>query len=284
MVYTTVSGVLCYGNSSGSRTKYLTDALGSVTATVNSSGEIVNTYRYKPYEQLLAKTGTGEDPRYLWSGNTGSRRTLVTYAEQYNQARHYGSKQAGWTTVDPLWPEEAPYAYCTDNPLTHNDPTGEKDCRDYKAACTRPDLIQELEKNCILSGSRVCFHRTDLDESVRCGRTVCCGECFKKCDAITRLGGVLCLKTDPVQQLKCAEQAIKRWLKAGDQINKKVPPKIDPSKNCPPCTPSGRQGYHYQWQCSPASKGVITASCCPCYHQGLVFVVCFSSQGCHNNK
>jgi hypothetical protein len=31
------------------RTDYLTDALGGVTATLNQSGAVVNTYRYKPY-------------------------------------------------------------------------------------------------------------------------------------------------------------------------------------------------------------------------------------------
>jgi len=122
--YDTVNGQLIGETTSGVRTEYLTDALGSVTATVNSSGEIVNTYRYKPYGQLLSKTGSGEDPRYLWTGNTGSRRTLVTYAEQYNQARHYGSKQAAWTTVDPLWPEELEYLYVAGNPIVATDEFG----------------------------------------------------------------------------------------------------------------------------------------------------------------
>jgi len=138
--YDTVNGQLIGETTSGVRTEYLTDALGSVTATVNSSGEIVNTYRYKPYGQLLAKTGSGEDPRYLWTGNTGSRRTLVTYAEQYNQARHYGAKPAGWTTVDPLNNALASvrlflsargnkdmvpnYLYCNSNPVSGLDPLG----------------------------------------------------------------------------------------------------------------------------------------------------------------
>jgi len=122
--YDTVNGQLIGETTSGVRTEYLTDALGSVSATVNSSGEIVNTYRYKPYGQLLAKTGSGEDPRYLWTGNTGSRRTLVTYAEQYNQARHYGARQAGWTTVDPLWPTQLMFGYVWGNPTNYTDPSG----------------------------------------------------------------------------------------------------------------------------------------------------------------
>jgi len=122
--YDTVNGQLIGETTGGVRTEYLTDALGSVTATVNSSGEIVNTYRYKPYGQLLSKTGSGEDPRYLWTGNTGSRRTLVTYAEQYNQARHYGSKQAGWTTRDRFWPQIEPFGYVRGRRTTWLDPLG----------------------------------------------------------------------------------------------------------------------------------------------------------------
>ena len=37
--------------------------LGSVTATVNQSAQVVNTYRNKPYGVQLAKTGAGADPR-----------------------------------------------------------------------------------------------------------------------------------------------------------------------------------------------------------------------------
>ena len=74
--YDTVNGQLVGKTASGVRTEYLTDALGSVTAMVNSSGEIVNTYRYKSYGQLQAKTCTGEDPRYLWTGKTGGRRMI----------------------------------------------------------------------------------------------------------------------------------------------------------------------------------------------------------------
>jgi len=41
------------------RTSYLTDAIGSITATVNSSQAVVNTYRWKRYGDRLAKVGTG---------------------------------------------------------------------------------------------------------------------------------------------------------------------------------------------------------------------------------
>ena len=57
---------------------YLTDALGSVTATVTGAGVVENTYRYKPYGEQLAKTGTGSDPKFLWVGRWGYRNNSTT--------------------------------------------------------------------------------------------------------------------------------------------------------------------------------------------------------------
>ena len=179
--YDTVNGQLIGETTSGVRTEYLTDALGSVTATLNSSGEIVNTYRYKPYGQLLSKTGSGEDPRYLWTGNTGSRRTLVTYAEQYNQARHYGSKQAGWTTVDPTWPNEPPFAYIT-NPVLHIDPTGHSV---YVDECTCEKCMGSIPKAVPPPYPITPAVRTICDNMLRCSRKKGCmdklASCIKDC-------------------------------------------------------------------------------------------------------
>ena len=69
--YLTVNGEIIGESTGGVRTDYLTDALGSVTATVDQSASVVNTYRYKPYGELLAKTGTGSDPIFGWVGSQG---------------------------------------------------------------------------------------------------------------------------------------------------------------------------------------------------------------------
>jgi RHS repeat-associated protein len=121
--YHTVNGQMV-GQSTGSTfTQYLTDALGSVTATVNGK-RVTNTYRYKPYGERLAKTGAGADPDFQWTGDTGSRVTGRSRAEQYNRARHNGTTQASWTSVDPIWPIEPPYAYVRSRPVSQIDPTG----------------------------------------------------------------------------------------------------------------------------------------------------------------
>lgn len=119
-----INGRLVGQSTNGVRTNFLTDALGSVTATVNTSAQVVNTYRHKPSGGILAKTGTGQDPNFLWNGENQSRHTGRLYAEQYNVARHYAPPPASWTTVDPLWPREAPYIYVKSNPTTYSDPLG----------------------------------------------------------------------------------------------------------------------------------------------------------------
>ena len=122
--YYSVAGEIIAEETGGVRTDYITDALGSIVGTVDSSQAVVNTYRYKPYGSLLAKTGTGPDPRLLWTGTTGSRTTNLNRADQYNQARHLGVKEGSWTTTDPLWPEELAYGYVKGNPTNRIDPDG----------------------------------------------------------------------------------------------------------------------------------------------------------------
>lgn len=122
--YHTVNGRIRGQSTAGVRTDYLTDALGSVVATVNSSAQVVNTYRYKPYGERLAKTGVGADPRFLWSGNSGSRTDSTAGAERYSRARHFGTMQAQWGAVDRYWPSQPPYAFCKGDPIRWLDPSG----------------------------------------------------------------------------------------------------------------------------------------------------------------
>jgi len=111
-----------------SRIDYLTDALGSVTATLNQSAQVVNTYRYKPYGAQLAKTGTAADPAFTWVGAQGYRQTGRKYSDVYVRARHYSSSTARWTTKVRLEDQlegEHPYGYAFNNPITYTDPSGD---------------------------------------------------------------------------------------------------------------------------------------------------------------
>ena len=73
--YHTLNGEIIAETTGGVRTDYLTDALGSVVATVNQSAQVVNTYRYKPYGAQLAKTGVGDDPAFRWVGQQAYKQT-----------------------------------------------------------------------------------------------------------------------------------------------------------------------------------------------------------------
>lgn len=124
--YHTINSILIGETSNGTRTDYLSDALGSVTSTVNQSASIVNTYRYKPYGGLLAKTGIGTDPAFGWIGQHGYRKTETKFSRFYVRSRHYASEIGRWTTKDPLAYARliATYIYCRNRPTVSIDPSG----------------------------------------------------------------------------------------------------------------------------------------------------------------
>lgn len=117
--YNTVNGLILgeVSDASGSLPKdYLTDALGSVVATV-VNGAVQNTYRHAGYGQQVSKTGGGADPKYLWVGGWG-------YRQGYVRRRRYLPSAGSWTSVDPLWPAEPQYAYSGSRPTSSIDPSG----------------------------------------------------------------------------------------------------------------------------------------------------------------
>lgn len=122
--YYTVNGRIMAEYDGTTQTDYIHDALGSVVGTVNSAGVVVNTYTYKPYGEQLAKTGSGADPKFGWVGSLGYRKTTRRFSEQYVRARHYGTLQGQWTTVDPLWPGEWQFCYIFGCPVREGDPSG----------------------------------------------------------------------------------------------------------------------------------------------------------------
>ncbi len=128
--YYAVNGRLIGEATIGVRTDYLTDALGNVTATVDQSQAILNTYRYKPHGDVLSKTGVAVDPKYRWVGQYGYRCTQLGFATYYIRSRSYSSATGTWTTIDSEWPEEATYQYANGNPVTWIDYWGTSPCQD----------------------------------------------------------------------------------------------------------------------------------------------------------
>lgn len=140
--YYTVDGeIIGEKTSGGSRIDYLTDALGSVTATVNQSAQVVNTYRYKPYGKQLSKSGVGADPKFQWVGTQGYRQTGRSYSDVYVRARHYDTSTARWTTKDPIGMDAGyseDYIYCLQNPLNRIDASG-------LISCIQSDCCKKIE-------------------------------------------------------------------------------------------------------------------------------------------
>ena len=121
--YYTANGVIIAEHTTGqSRLDYVTDALGSVIATVDQTLTVKSTARYKPYGAVLSETGT--QPMYGWVGSPGCRRTGLPHSDVYARARGASTSDGRWTTVDPLWPNSQAYLYASANPCTLTDPSG----------------------------------------------------------------------------------------------------------------------------------------------------------------
>jgi len=134
--YHTLNGRIRGETTNGVRTNYLSDALGSVTGTTNPTAQLLNSYRHKPYGARLSKSGTTQDPRPGWVGQEGYRQTTRAYSTHYVQYREFSYGIGSWTSVDPLWPKEPPYAYVVARVTTITDPSGTQGVGDMRAAMT----------------------------------------------------------------------------------------------------------------------------------------------------
>ena len=233
--YLTVNGTIYSQKKSGARTHFIHDALGSIAATINDGGSVVNKYTYKPYGELLSKTGVGEDPRFLWVGGTGYRTTGRRWAEKYVRRRHYGEQQGMWTTVDPLWPEESAYGYVGGNPVNYVDPSGTSAIRQLMGlqirtvpnsnakyvsiGCNEDELIEINDAiRSICYGNRA--QKVDNCFSGRCGQDQDYRDCMQNvCKGISILRisckwGSCCKQND----CACTENNVIYFCKGGDPV------------------------------------------------------------------
>jgi RHS repeat-associated protein len=147
--YSIDSEILGEKTTGGSRVDYLTDALGSVTATLNQSAQVQNTYRYKPSGSQLAKTGVAADPSFLWVGSQGYRQTGRKFSDFYVRARHYSSEEGRWTTKDPIGLDDGDvvlYVYVGGRPTLLLDPEGLRGCKTPEPCCTAEAIEKHFAK------------------------------------------------------------------------------------------------------------------------------------------
>jgi len=108
----------------GSTYYYIQDPLGSVVALVNPSQEVVATYRYDAFGQLLDATGSIENTR-LYTG----REFEDTSGLYYLRSRYYDPETGRFITPDPFSAIDPVkydhrYSYARNNPVTVLDPLG----------------------------------------------------------------------------------------------------------------------------------------------------------------
>ena len=109
--YISVGGRMISEITDGVILDYVPDALGSIHSVIDQDANVVKTMRYKPYGEVLSRSGTVADRHYQWVGSYGYRATFAPSSSHYVRARHYSATAGSWTTVDPLWPQESAYGY-----------------------------------------------------------------------------------------------------------------------------------------------------------------------------
>ena len=108
---------------------YVKDHLGSIRATVDENGTVVNHSDFYPFGlEMPGRTSVGlQRTRENYTGHELDTETGLVYAG----ARFLIPEIGRWTAVDPLadeFPSWSPYNYAVNNPLFFADPTGLAAC------------------------------------------------------------------------------------------------------------------------------------------------------------
>lgn len=122
VVYGNFCGMLVHENRGGVQADFVADTLGSVAAIVDSTGTSVYSAEYWPYGEVRTELGTNPS-NWSFVGLQGYFRDILSKL-LYVRARHLKPDTGQWLTSDPLWPDEAPYAYVRSMPLMVADPDG----------------------------------------------------------------------------------------------------------------------------------------------------------------
>ena len=117
-----VNGQMMGYESGGVKKDFLTDHLGSITAEIDQTQTRTYDTRYSAYGRNNWSTGTGCG--FGWVGSYGYRETGLAQMSHYVRARHYSYVTGGWSTVDPLWPDESAFGYGDAWPTYWIDPSG----------------------------------------------------------------------------------------------------------------------------------------------------------------
>jgi RHS repeat-associated protein len=129
--------------SSGTITYLITDSLGSVRGTVNSSGTLTGSVTYDAWGNPETTSGLTATTPFGYAGYYTDTTGLT-----YNINRYYDATTGQFTSVDPdLASTLQPYAYAGDNPVSDTDPDGLFKGVTYKPVCG-PSGCVNIVKRC----------------------------------------------------------------------------------------------------------------------------------------
>jgi RHS repeat-associated protein len=114
---------------------YHVDGLGSTRALSDNAGNLIDTYNYQSFGELLNSTGANEN-KYLFAGEQFD----PVLGDYYNRARYYDPEIGRFTQRDTWEGNNAfpislhKYIYANENPILWTDPTGMTSLGDISAA------------------------------------------------------------------------------------------------------------------------------------------------------
>ncbi|MGE5700815.1 MAG: IPT/TIG domain-containing protein [Arthrospira platensis] len=107
-------------DASGKVNYFFHDAIGSTRMLIDNTGATAATFKYTPYGDLQAQTGSASTP-LLYAGGYRDADTNLTYLE----SRFYDPAIGQFTSLDPAVDSSGdPYAYAGGNPINGTDPLG----------------------------------------------------------------------------------------------------------------------------------------------------------------
>ena len=122
--YTTIDGEVIAEERNGVRSLYSPDALGSTVALLDNTQTKTDTFKYWPYGETRAHTGT--NPTGLQFVGTAGYFTDSS-SRGYVRARPIDSQKGRWLTQDPIRFRGGDlnlFRYVVNRPISASDPTG----------------------------------------------------------------------------------------------------------------------------------------------------------------
>ncbi len=160
----TPGGALLYSIDavSNARNFYHYDEMGNTIFVTDGGGSVIASYAYTPYGQMIASTGSVNNP-FSWQGRYGIM--AEGNGLYYVRARYYDANTGRFISRDPIkaiGPREInPYQYALGNPLMFVDVTGRKTQAELHQEIS--EVLQELAAAQATSDDAIAAHEAAVD-------------------------------------------------------------------------------------------------------------------------